>query len=110
MKECRLIDCSYYDTKMTGNCSRGNDGSLAEWCCNHGYCYKSPKKDNALDDNKCDTCIEHRRRVAAEELYELHTEYYLKINDYDDEQLSDMEFKISKAFKKWQSIIKEAGE
>jgi hypothetical protein len=88
--------------------------------CKH--CVKRGKYEECIK-NECDQMetwiiqhllllvdIEHRRRVAAEELYELHTEYYLKINDYDDEQLSDMECKISKAFKKWQSIIKEAGE
>lgn len=46
------------------------------------------------------------RIEAAEALIELKDEYYLNINDYDDGELSDMEFKIRKAFLKWESTIR----
>ena len=98
-------DCAVWDAHLLYNYDEcNNKKSILH--------YLIPRKADGFND-KCKmfySDIEHSRRVAAEELYELHTEYYLKINDYDDEQLSDMECKISKAFKKWQSIIKEAGE
>jgi hypothetical protein len=101
--ECDGRDCGPRDTSITEQYQRKTGMKpLYE----NGYNYKQEFTDWLIHLYD----IEHRRRVAAEALYELQTEYYLKINDYDNGQLSEMEYKISKAFKKWQSIIKEAGE
>lgn len=42
---------------------------------------------------------------AAEKFIEIKDEYYLKINDLDNGELSDMEHEIYKSFKKWQQSI-----